>query len=408
MLTYGAGWLLDTRIGAPHCTGAVPAWAGTDVTYLDDMNAPLRWCVGADPADANELLVKVAVNRGYGVTVTPKATPARVADSIFNGATDDVLVRIMAGALSLPNNFGRGVLLVPGGATAELAFSEAAVRAAGGHSLISVNAAAEYMVAGMTYTAITKAYGDGDGPAAVVIALLAVAQCITSFGPALVAGDFSAAAAAALKCLASNAEDIGRDLASVLAKQFPKVAAEDLGKVAGRVGGHLWQVWAAGLVFGVATWFADQKLDGAAWTLNVFPKALPPPAPSFVGEWYVHGSTLSIESVTSGHEETNVGPCAPLATLHDPTGPMCHERVTYRFTLSADGRALTATVTSVSVVEAGTAISRPEVVATGKVGDSFTLTFVAPNQLIRSPWILGNPYLCNAKTPAQYQNRCGA
>jgi hypothetical protein len=43
-----------------------------------------------------------------------------------------------------------------------------------------------------------------------------------------------------------------------------------------------------------------------------------------------------------------------------------------------------------------------------KVGDSFTLTFVAPNQLIRSPWIPdGNPYLCNAKTPAEYKSRCG-
>jgi len=42
------------------------------------------------------------------------------------------------------------------------------------------------------------------------------------------------------------------------------------------------------------------------------------------------------------------------------------------------------------------------------VGDSFTLTFVAPNQLIRSPWIPdGNPYLCNAKTPAEYKSRCG-
>jgi hypothetical protein len=88
-------------------------------------------------------------------------------------------------------------------------------------------------------------------------------QCITSFGPAQVAGAISPPPPnPALKCLASNSKDVGRNLATILAKAFPKVATEDLGKLAGRVGGHLWQVWAAGLVFGVATWFANQKLDG--------------------------------------------------------------------------------------------------------------------------------------------------
>ena len=143
-------------------------------------------------------------------------------------------------------------------------------------------------------------------------------QCITSFGPAQVAGAISPPPPnPALKCLASNSKDVGRNLATILAKAFPKVATEDLGKLAGRVGGHLWQVWAAGVVFGVATWFANQKLDGAAWTLNVFPKAPPPPPPppSFIGAWSVHGSSLSvlsIDSAASEHEESNLGLCAPV------------------------------------------------------------------------------------------------
>jgi pimeloyl-ACP methyl ester carboxylesterase len=131
-----------------------------------------------------------------------------------------------------------------------------------------------------------------------------------------------------------------------------------------------------------------------------------PIPPSFVGQWYVHGSQFVI-STTRGYEVSNAGPCGP-GDILDPNRPWCEQRVDYRMRLSADGRSLHATVTSVRIVESGTGRPHPEVEKSSKVGEEFTLTFAGPNQLVRSPWPKGNPYLCNQRTPKRLQNRCGA
>jgi hypothetical protein len=145
------------------------------------------------------------------------------------------------------------------------------------------------------------------------------------------------------------------------------------------------------------------RLDPAAFQVSVFVKPLPP---SFVGRWYVHGSQFVISSTTRGYEVSNAGQCGP-GDILDPNRPWCEERVDYRFLLSADGRSLQATVTSVRVVESGTGRLHPEVATSSEVGEEFTLKFAGPNQLIRSP-AQGNPYLCNQRTPERLQQRCGA
>jgi hypothetical protein len=165
---------------------------------------------------------------------------------------------------------------VPGGSEAHFGFTEEEVRKAGGSPLITVDPAAEWMVAGLTYTAIQKAYDDGDGPAAAVVAILGIAQCGTSFLEAVRQKKFDQAAKSALDCLADHSDDVARNLATVLAKQYPTKPPADVGKLAGRVGGKLWQIWAAGLVFGVGTWFADKTFGSAAWTFHVFPPVLGP------------------------------------------------------------------------------------------------------------------------------------
>jgi hypothetical protein len=277
-VTYGLGWVLDTRVAQPHCDGAPPDWVpSANITYLDDMNAPLRWCVGRDPKNSGLLVVKVAVNRAYGVSLTPKAATTWIWDSLFQGGTDDVIVGLYAGTLLLPNNYGSGMLLAPGGAEIDLAFSEDAVRKAGGSPLVVVDPAPEYMVAGLTYTAITKQLSEGDRAGAAVAALLAIAQCGSSLVNAVRNKDVAGATHAALRCLTDNADDMGRDLATVLSSALPKRGAQEVGRLAGRVGGKLWQVWAAGLVFGVGTWFADRALSPAAWSLQALPKVQRPP-----------------------------------------------------------------------------------------------------------------------------------
>jgi pimeloyl-ACP methyl ester carboxylesterase len=134
--------------------------------------------------------------------------------------------------------------------------------------------------------------------------------------------------------------------------------------------------------------------------------AAKPLLPSFVGQWSVHGSQFTISS-TRGYEVSNAGPCGS-GDILDANRPWCEERVDYRLRLSADGRSLHATVTSVRVVESETGLPHPEVKSSSKVGEEFTLTFAGPNQLMRSPWPKGNPYLCNQRTPTRLQNRCGA
>jgi hypothetical protein len=149
---------------------------------------------------------------------------------------------------------------------------------------------------------------------------------------------------------------------------------------------------------------ASMGLDPAAFQLSVFAKPLPP---SFVGQWSVHGSQFTISSTTRAYEVSHAPPCGSGDVL-DPNQPWCEERVDYRMRLSADGQSLHATVTSVRVVESATGRPHPEAETSSKVGEEFTLRFAGPNQLIRSPWPQGNPYLCNQRTPERLQQRCGA
>jgi len=127
---------------------------------------------------------------------------------------------------------------------------------------------------------------------------------------------------------------------------------------------------------------------------------------SFVGEWYVHGSTLTISSNTTGHEISNAGPCG---TIEDftPASTPCEERDDFSFSSSGDGTSLEATVTLAQVLESGTNVEHPEMTTSYRVGDKFTLTFAAVNLLQRTP-SLGNPYLCNDETPTEIQDLCGA
>lgn len=149
---------------------------------------------------------------------------------------------------------------------------------------------------------------------------------------------------------------------------------------------------------------SDTRLGPAAFQISVFAKPLPP---SFVGRWYVHGSQFVISSTTRGSEVSNAGQCGP-GDILDPNRPWCEERVDYRFRLSAHGRSLHATVTSARVVESRTGRPHPEIETSSKAGEQFTLRFAGPNQLVRSPWPQGNPYLCNQRTPDRLQHRCGA
>jgi hypothetical protein len=268
-IAYGAGWLLDTRVPAPSCQGRPPSWV-KDTTFLDDRSSPLRWCAGADPKNPDVLVVKAAVNRSYGMALSPRATPAWMWDSMLQGGPDDFFVQVATKALALPGGDLAGKLLVAGGAQADFGFTQAQVRAAGGVPLLRAGLDALPALTGATYTALTRALAGGQGPAAALVTLIAVAQCGTTISRALAGGDWIAGAHAAITCLSANAQTISMTAAGILAKKMPSVAPRVLGKVVGTIGGKLWQVWAAGMLFQAMTWRGDSALVEAARTFNVF------------------------------------------------------------------------------------------------------------------------------------------
>ena len=73
-LTNAIGQFLGQRTDAPSCQGNRPKWL-TDVKFVTDQNAPMLVCVGADPANSDIAVVKIANNRGSGLVVTSPLDP---------------------------------------------------------------------------------------------------------------------------------------------------------------------------------------------------------------------------------------------------------------------------------------------------------------------------------------------
>jgi hypothetical protein len=221
-------------------------------------------------------VVKASVNRSYGMALSALGQTQWLWDSMLQGGPDDFFVQVATKALALPGADLAGKLLVAGGAEADFGFTEAQVRAAGGVPLLRASLDAMPALGGATYTALTNALGKGEGVAAALVTLEAIAQCGTTIIRASAGGDWIGGAHAAITCLIANAETISITTAGILAKQLPSVAPEALGKLVGKISGRLWEVWAAGLVFQAMTWATDAALVDAARTFNVFTTTLAP------------------------------------------------------------------------------------------------------------------------------------
>ena len=135
----------------------------------------------------------------------------------------------------------------------------------------------------------------------------------------------------------------------------------------------------------------------------------------FVGEWFVHGSQMTIRPDFTGTRSTSLGPCT------DPFGPdasddMCNEIAGLDFSEGPTG-SIVATVTSVDYEtwEGETPPTGFEGDGTFRVGDSFELEFADEN-LLRTIWLgrlsrlngQGNPYWCNSQTSTENVDKCGA
>ena len=285
-IVYDAGWLLDTRVGAPNCEQPTPSWIET-VTYLNDENAPIRWCAGHDPHNPAVLVVKMAMNRSYGVAVRPATSPDWIYTSIFGKGPEDLLANLFARAYGLPddlrNGFG-GELPLLGGEEADFGFTEAQVKAYSGSPLIAASPDVMDALAGSTYSAIVDLAGLKDDPngkkAAAVVALIAVAQCEGSILQPLSEHRWSTAAKGALNCLTDHYEQIVTGAATILVGALPRLDPKATGKLVGKVAGKLWIVFAADGLYKLGTWWADRHLNSAAFELHAFPTIIHKPPPT--------------------------------------------------------------------------------------------------------------------------------
>jgi hypothetical protein len=290
-IEYGAGWLLDVRANPPQCEQPAPKWVQDHgVVYLDDENAPLRWCAGHDPHDASTLVVKVVMNRSYGTALYPATRPQWTYDDIFGGGPQAFFSSLLARSLAVPSpvrrSFGGQLPLVPGDEI-DLGFTEAQVRSIGPVPLVHVGRVFSNALAGLIYSAINKVAGlenVAGKQAAAIAAFVAIAQCESDIGQPIAKHDWRGALKGLLDCLTANAPATAQLLARALASSFPKASPEELGKLAGKIAGKLLLVAAADATFDIGTWIADQHLNQSAFDMSVFPtikhRPRPKPAPA--------------------------------------------------------------------------------------------------------------------------------
>lgn len=282
-----AGSLLDTRVDAPTCSSPVPSWVQKDgVVFLDDQNAPLRWCAGHDPANAALLVVKVRINRGYGMTVRNTATPAwswnsfvnqdalEITKSIFHDV-DDTVQRELEAIVGLG---GGGGQIVPGGDEADFGFTETAVRNSdrGGEGLLTVDQPDPAQIA---MSMFSEAISDSvsDTPIGYATTVLGISHCLTSFSK-----DLSKLSSTLYDCANTLKEQIEQEMDSTLAKSgakwLAKMSPKEIATLAHKAVGKF---FAYGLLaqtfFQAATAATDTKLISAARQISVFPTIQAPP-----------------------------------------------------------------------------------------------------------------------------------
>jgi hypothetical protein len=163
-LQYGIQKTFSTRIDPPECNNSTPLWVSEDgVTFLDELNSPLRWCAGSDPTNPDLLVIKVRRNREAGAFVTPAVTPTWTYNSAFTSKTEaDGIINAVLDPFALRAQFASGGQFLPGGEEVSFGFSRQAVAALGERSvpLVTVKQDLAVTFAGHIYQGILETAGD--------------------------------------------------------------------------------------------------------------------------------------------------------------------------------------------------------------------------------------------------------
>jgi hypothetical protein len=243
--------------------------------------------------------------------------------------------------LDLPDRLesAHGVFFLPPGRGLDLGFSEAHARDVTPAALVNVSNDPTWLVGGLLYDALDAATEDGYG--AVLFALVSVLQCGKDLTDRVFSLDPAGAIADVLTCAGKNSD--------LIVKRYIQVAqgsGSRIAKTAVVLQRVLKVIAAAQLGAWIGEVLSDRRIDAAARKFFAYPK--PPPVGAFAGTWHVHGATLVVSRLGKGSIHNNIGPCSDYSDGVFPgTGQMCNEVPLLDFSLSADGKVLTATVTKV-------------------------------------------------------------
>jgi hypothetical protein len=271
-IVYGIGSVFDTRVDAPTCEGTTPGWVDATV-YLDDKNAPLRWCAGHDPQHRDWLVAKVRVNRGYGLMLSTDAKSQWTWSSFLNRSAADVVKEIVEDYEGTASAYlGRlldGAQSIPGGTEVDFGFTEDQVRNAAKHGISLVTASTPTLTELLMSLIVKQLSDTADGFTAYVLGILTLTHCGSAIAQA--GTDLWRLSGAVADCVESVKDQIAVQLAGILAKHDKNLAPKAAAQKAVGITRRLLLITAAGVLYQLMTFSGDIQLDAPGRALSVFP-----------------------------------------------------------------------------------------------------------------------------------------
>lgn len=273
---------LGLRGSAPECkTQPRPGWLD-EVVFLDEKEAPMRICTGADPADENIAVVKIRNNRGIGMIVTAPVTPRWAHLDVFSGQPANVAAEIESATISLlgvPTSVRSRTWVLPPGGGVDIGFTASSLPLI---SKITATATLSTVIYGVLWDQLEDRIGDPLTLSAMELGFMAACfgQAVDSGLAGMSDSQVRAAAtgfAAVAMCLIQKAPDVLSEIAGHLSeKAFQQMQSRKIAEKVGRNHARylpLLNRVTTALVLADAV--ATVNLGAGAWEIGLFKKVDP-------------------------------------------------------------------------------------------------------------------------------------
>lgn len=396
------GGFFGHRASAPTCDGGRPEWL-SDAVFLDDQNAPMRVCVGTDPADQDIAVVKVANNRGGALLVTAPAIPTWSWQSVVGAETESWMPNLLTHAvvsLGVPSADSGRNWIVPPGQQVHLGFARSTVDRLPVPVEITGSVTPTTIAVGLVSAAVSDVLDQDSRGWDFVL----VAACLQSVGARAWddhgAAGLAEAVAGLARCVVEQPETLIAGLRAALPAPVWQSRSGSIYRAANTAKRALSRYLIIGEVaFAVGDIVGTLSLPRSAFTVSLYPSTSASAADAipFVGHWAVHGSQLDIKEDGTGLLVWNAGPC----TSSMSETRQCGGNATIAFTAGPD-ETLLGIIVEVWYTTDNEPVTDYEYADSGYLtGETFTLARNDEHTLISSgggpddPDGPGNPYLCD-------------